>query len=601
MVHSASPGDLTTEPVRRHERGRRLLGLELHLGGVQSGQCAGVDVDVGDVIAKLGSGDPVAGLLDPPSIRMWPQRFRLFFRNRHLHLRARQSTAGLDGESRVLVGDPDAHDDVVLLGDVALAELLAGAEDVGTGDLAEHELALDLGRHEQSMAWYADTLDSSMLGAPATFTARQHEATAAVAALTDLGLEFEPSHTAVRTLLDTFDGRIHGAGLRLELRESGGPELREGGGFELVVSGPDAVPAHFGVDSVPRFAADLPPGPFRARLAAIVEVRALLPIIRVTATQRRGMWRDRAGKTVTSAVVHEDVHVDDGHTTDLPAWMLEIDELPGYAKRAERARDMLERIGLERLDGDVLTIAARASGVDLAGFTESPTVPLDRTMPAVDGFRAVLANLADTIVANWEGTVDQVDPEFLHDLRVAVRRTRSVVSQGKKVLPPAIVEQARERFGWLADLTGPARDLDVYLIEWDGYTRPLGPEVVAALEPVRLLLEQRHAAAYATLIAALRSPEANEWMSTWRTWLREPIPAETEQGVHADRPLGQVVRKRIARTQTTTGRGWPVDPPRHSRRAGPRPSQGRQEAALPTRVLRRACCRRLHGRGSSSG
>ncbi len=87
-------------------------------------------------------------------------------------------------------------------------------------------------------------------------------------------------------------------------------------------------------------------------------------------------------------------------------------------------------------------------------------------------------------------------------------------------------------------------------------------------------------------------------MSTWRTWLREPIPAEAEQGVHADRPLGQVVRKRIARTQTPTGGRWPVDPLRHSRRAGPRPSQGRQEAALPARVLRRACCRRLHGSGS---
>ena len=144
-----------------------------------------------------------------------------------------------------------------------------------------------------------------MLGAPATFTARQQDAAAAIAVLTDLGLEFEPPHTAVRTLLDTFDGRIHGAGLRLELRESGGVEAGEGGGFELVVSGPDAVPAHLGVASgARRFAADLPPGPFRARLAAIVEVRAPLPIIRVTATQRRGMWRDRADKTVTTAVLH---------------------------------------------------------------------------------------------------------------------------------------------------------------------------------------------------------------------------------------------------------------------------------------------------------
>lgn len=392
------------------------------------------------------------------------------------------------------------------------------------------------------MAGSADTLNPSMLGAPATFTAREHDPAAAIAALVDSGFEFEPPRTVIRTLLDTFDGRLHAAGLRLEVRECGG--------LELVVSGPDAVPAHLGVESAPRFAADLPPGPLRARLAAIIEVRALLPIIRVTATQTSGMWRDRADKTVTTAVVHEHVRVDGLQASDLPAWMLEIDEMPGYEKRSEKARDVLERIGLERLDGDMLAIVARACGVDLTGFTESPTVPLDPTMPAVDGFRAVLANLADTIVANWQGTADQVDPEFLHDLRVAVRRTRTVVSQGKRVLPPTVVEQARERFGWLADLTGPARDLDVYLIEWDGYTRPLGSQVVADLAPVRLLLEQRHAAAYATLTAALRSPEANGWMSTWRTWLREPIPAEAERGVDADRPLGEVVRKRIARTQT---------------------------------------------------
>ncbi len=542
--------DLAAKPLRWHEYRRLPLGVELHLGRVQSGQCAGVDVDVGDVIAEPVSGDPVAGLLDAASLCMWPQRLRLFLRDRHLHLRARKSTSGLDSEGRVPGTDPDPYDDVVLLGDVALPELLALAEDVGTGGVDEDEPPLDLGRHPGSMTRPADTSNRSTLGASVMFTARQQDAATAVAALTDLGFEFEPSRIATRTLLDTFDGRFHGADLRLELRQFGDLEPRDDGGLELVVSGPGAVPAQLGVDSVPRFAGDLPPGPFRARLAAIVDVRALLPTLRVTATQTFGVWRDRAGKTVTTVLVHEDVRVDDAPSADLPAWMIEVDELPGYPKRAEKACDVLDRIGLERVDGELLTIAARASGVDLDGFTDSPTVPLDRTLPAVDGFRAVLANLADTIVANWQGTVDEIDPEFLHDLRVAVRRTRSVVSQGKKVLPPAIVEQARERFGWLADLTGPARDLDVYLIEWDGYTRPLGPEVVAALDPVRLLLQQRHAAAYATLIGALRSPDANEWMSTWRTWLREPISAEAEQGIHADRPLGHVVRKRITRTQT---------------------------------------------------
>ncbi len=379
-----------------------------------------------------------------------------------------------------------------------------------------------------------------MCSARATFIAGGPDRTAAIVALAELGFEFEPPHTATRTLLDTFDGRVHAAGLRLELRQCGG--------LELIVSGEGAVPAHLTVDSVPRFAADLPPGPFRSRLAAIVEVRALLPVVRVAATRTRATWHDRVGKTVATAIAHEDVRVADHDGIDLPAWLIEIDEVTGYDKRATRAREVLDQLGLVRLDGDTLTVAVVAAGIDLAGISGSPTVPLEPMMPAIDGFRAVLSNLADTIEANWQGTVDQVDPEFLHDLRVAVRRTRSVLSQGKNVLPPAIVDRARERFAWFAALTGPARDLDVYLIEWDNYTGTLGADTIAALDPVHALLERRREAAYSTLTEALRSAETAELIGAWRTWLDEPT-LDDPQGVQAGWALGQVVAKRIRRAQ----------------------------------------------------
>jgi len=376
-----------------------------------------------------------------------------------------------------------------------------------------------------------------------TFTSRELEPSAVVATLAGLGFDVEPSRTVTRTLLDSVDGRLHAAGLQLELRE--GAEL------ELILSGPDVVPAHVGVDSVPRFAADLAPGPFRARLAAIVDVRALFAVVRVTSTQTRATQRDSAAKAVTTATVYDDVRVGDrGDVAGLPRWMVEVDEIEGYTKRARHARDVLEQLGLERVDGDVLTIAAGTTGVDLAGYSPSPTVPLDPAMPAIDGFRAVLANLADTIVANWHGTIDRLDPEFLHDLRVAVRRTRTIVTQGKRVLPPAVVEQARERFAELGSLTGPVRDFDVYLIQWRSYTEPLGAGAMAALEPVRAVVERRRDAAHAALAAAMRSSQAAELMTAWQAWLREPS-TDGVPGAHADLALGNVVAKRIARVHDT--------------------------------------------------
>ena len=120
-------------------------------------------------------------------------------------------------------------------------------------------------------------------------------------------------------------------------------------------------------------------------------------------------------------------------------------------------------------------------------------------MASLEGFRAVLANLDEAITANWQGTIDQLDPKFLHDLRIALRRTRTVLAASKSRRSDRVLGPARERFAWLAGATGAARDLDVYLLEWERYTDPLGVEAAAALAPVRDVLARRCAEAHVEL------------------------------------------------------------------------------------------------------
>ncbi len=178
------------------------------------------------------------------------------------------------------------------------------------------------------------------------------------------------------------------------------------------------------------------------------------------------------------------------------------------------------------------------------------TTPLDADMAAIDGFRLVLADLADTITANWQGTIDQSDPEFLHDLRIAVRSTRTVLANAKQVLPAARLAPIRSEFAWLADLTSTPRDLDVYLLEWSNYTGPLGAEVTPALEPVRDLLERRRADSHIELERGLRSKRATTLMRTWQAWLVESPISETLPR-RADQPLGRLVAKRVANAHGT--------------------------------------------------
>jgi CHAD domain-containing protein len=173
-------------------------------------------------------------------------------------------------------------------------------------------------------------------------------------------------------------------------------------------------------------------------------------------------------------------------------------------------------------------------------------VPLRAEEDALDAFRRVLANLADTIDSNLEGTITDADPELLHELRVAIRRTRSVVSQGKGVLPRDIRARHREAFGWLGEISGPARDLDVHLLGWDAHVAPLGEVEAARLEPVRATLEARRQDAHEALALALRGDRTRAVLDGWRRWLADPsVTAEEPQA------LGPVVAKRIAKAQRT--------------------------------------------------
>lgn len=372
--------------------------------------------------------------------------------------------------------------------------------------------------------------------ATASFTHRDLTAAALADVLRSAGFDVDEPRPARITPVDTFDGRLHSEGLRL---------LWDGNQLTLLADG--SVPASIAVAAIPRFVTDLPAGPFRSRLAGIVDVRALLPLATSTTIDTTAVQRDANHKSVARVVIHELTGAD----RDRTSLVVEVDELSGHPKPAERARELLLGAGCLATDTDLVATVLLLAGVDPAGTRSSPTVPLDTSLPAAAGFRAVLANLRDAIEANWSGTVDDTDPEFLHDLRVAVRRTRSVLANAKEVLPADLLADFRDEFGWLGEVTGPPRDLDVYVIEWPGYVAPLPTAARQALDPVLRHLESRRSAAHRALVDALRSDRARGLLAAWDDWLDTAPRTEDSSAPLSQRPLGDVVRKRLRKAQST--------------------------------------------------
>lgn len=372
-----------------------------------------------------------------------------------------------------------------------------------------------------------------------TLASRSQPLDDAVTTLEAAGYELSPPHTVTSSTFDTVDRRLEAAGLNFEFVDAPRPHHR--------LTSPGSLPALVETPRPVRFATDLPPGPLRARVAAVTDVRALLATAVVHSAVTVATRRDRRGRIVATAVIYDRPTAsrpDDGRAagTVLAPWLVEVSDVANQPDPADDTVAALRAVGCS--DSDHLVALARAF---VATGAPAPLPSLsdgvDATRSAAVAYRQVLANLDRAIDANWDATLAQVDTEFLHDLRVAIRRTRSVLTEGKGIIDDATRDRFRSEFKWLADATSRPRDLDVYAIEWSGYVAPLGGETATHLEPVLAHLQRHRRRAHTQLGRTMRSSRAATLRHDWTAWLTADVDAPAEPRV------GDVVAHRIQRAQ----------------------------------------------------
>src|ERR1700683_2558964 len=142
-------------------------------------------------------------------------------------------------------------------------------------------------------------------------------------------------------------------------------------------------------------------------------------------------------------------------------------------------------------------------------------------MPASVAVATLLLGLLDTLEQNVDGVLRDIDTEFLHDLRVAARRTRSAIKLLGDALPAALAAPYAAEFKWLGDLTTPVRDLDVHLLGFGAMAGQLVAASPADLEPFRAFLARRRTREFRRLAAGLRSARFKTLTDHWRKALLE--------------------------------------------------------------------------------
>jgi CHAD domain-containing protein len=379
----------------------------------------------------------------------------------------------------------------------------------------------------------------------------------------------ETSRRTRQVWLDTFDWRLHAAGLAL--RQVTGPPSAE-----LVLTSCAGEPLLTG--TLPRAIRwpgrlpVLPDGPLRDRLGPVAGVRALLPLARTEGTQTRLRVLDGELKTVARVTVESAALTQPGagpgraQPRPLPSRLL-VAPVRGYATAARHAARLLATAdGFAGAPEPALLAVLAAAGRVPGDYTGAVDVTLRPATPAREAVAAVLLQLAGTIEANVGFVLRDVDPEFLHDLRVAVRRTRSALKLAGDALPAGMAVRFAPEFKWLGDLTTPTRDLDVYLSGFGAMAGRLRAAAPGDLEPFHAYLTARRATERRKLARGLRSARFGELMTDWRAALEEaaaPSPARVGRlriaNLAADRIA--LAYRRVAKRGKAITAGAAVDGP----------------------------------------
>jgi CHAD domain-containing protein len=362
-----------------------------------------------------------------------------------------------------------------------------------------------------------------------------------------------------RTFYDTVDGLLHGAGLSVvhEHAELGLVSLngsRRPGPRTAWAAAPRRV-----------LAIELDDGQLRDELVPVVGVRALTACARIHSRARAFDVLNTEDKTVVRLTVEQPTVIASGERLVPLGPRVRMTAVRGYDKQLERTRRRLEReLGFREAERSLVDDAVLVSGRDPAGSSSKVAVELSFEQRTDSAVVAVLGALRVIIESNIDGTIADIDAEFLHDFRVAVRRSRTVQRQCRRAFPAAELRRLRSEFRWVQRATGDARDLDVYVLEFE-QMRTLVPEPFRRdLDPLLAVLRARRLSARREMVSALRSARAR---ALWRDWAvlldgLQAMPVQDRPA--AATPIGKLAGKRISklyRRMVKMGRAIDADSP----------------------------------------
>lgn len=363
------------------------------------------------------------------------------------------------------------------------------------------------------------------------------------ALLSKLGKKFviagDPPSTREVTYCDSFDWRLFNKGYLLYCNGTDWSLVnRETGSIIEKEQGPKISKCCF----PSRFRS----GEFKRILDSVLEMRSVLPMASATVSTYKARVLNKDEKTVVRLYIEKQTiegleeSVQGVQLIPVRGYRNDEEAVTSYLRRYDFLKKPLARLALEK--------GASVSGRSPGDYSSKFVLQLDPDQTAGSAVFSIYARLLEAMQVNIPGTLADLDSEFLHDLRVAVRRTRSGLSLIKNVLPPEVVERYKEDFAYIGTVTGPTRDLDVYLLYEAAYKSRLPDALQTGLHSFFEDLAVERKAAQSRLVRELKGEKIKGILASWGDFLESEAD---NQAKNAGMPVvdlaGKIIYRRYKR------------------------------------------------------
>ncbi len=283
-------------------------------------------------------------------------------------------------------------------------------------------------------------------------------------------------------------------------------------------------------------------------LLKLSKLRAFIRFVTTETEIERWRVLDKNQKTVATLELRSVIQ----NSEAKQHYFVTISPVRGYGKEleviAEHLKNCPHYLGKTTFE-DFYNSLLSSSGLVPGSYAPKPSVKLKPGNTIQDSARQLLLTTLGVIRANEQWIPKNIDTEFLHDYRVAIRRTRSILARLNGIFPPEELSRFKTAFRELGKRTNNLRDQDVYLLEAEKLRNLLPVAMHESLDLFFTDLRSRHKKELVTFSRYLGSQKYRLLLQEWETFLRNDMPSDPATVPLARNKTSQVAVSTIQKAQ----------------------------------------------------